>query len=281
MSISIKNLNYIYDSDSPFSVAALNGVDIEIKDGEFVSVIGHTGSGKSTLVQHLNGILMCSSADEMVIEGIDLLAKKPDLKGLRQKVGMVFQYPEYQLFAETVALDIGFGPKNMGFTKDEIEVRVNESMALVNLPESVKEMSPFELSGGQKRRVAIAGVLSMRPKVLVLDEPIAGLDPLGKAEILEVIKGYHKKYNATIVMISHNMDDIAEISDRVIVMHKGKKVLDGTPDEVFKDEDKIFEIGLELPTVSRLISELNKRGKNIPPTAKMEKFVEYLSGVKK
>lgn len=281
MSINIKNLNYIYDETSPFAVAALEGVDFSVSDGEFVSIIGHTGSGKSTLVQHLNGILKPTSVDEMIIEGIDLTVKKPDYKTLRQKVGMVFQYPEYQLFAETVAIDIGFGPKNMGLSQEEIDERVNESMALVNLSPETKGMSPFELSGGQKRRAAIAGVLSMRPKVLVLDEPIAGLDPLGKTEILSVIKEYHKKYNATIIMISHNMDDIAEISDRVIVMHKGKKALDGTPDEVFKEEEIISQLGLELPTVSRLISELNKRGKNIPQTAKIDKFISYLSGVKK
>ena len=281
MSINIKNLNYIYDETSPFAVAALEGVDFSVSDGEFVSIIGHTGSGKSTLVQHLNGILKPTSVDEMIIEGIDLTVKKPDYKTLRQKVGMVFQYPEYQLFAETVALDIGFGPKNMGLSEEEIDERVNESMALVNLSPETGEMSPFELSGGQKRRAAIAGVLSMRPKVLVLDEPIAGLDPLGKTEILSVIKEYHKKYNATIIMISHNMDDIAEISDRVIVMHKGKKALDGTPNEVFKEEETISQLGLELPTVSRLISELNKRGKNIPQTAKIDEFISYLSGVKK
>ena len=281
MSISIKNLNYVYDSDSPFFVAALNNVDIEIKDGEFVSIIGHTGSGKSTLVQHFNGILKATSAEKMVIEGINLLEKKPDYKLLRQKVGMVFQYPEYQLFAETVFDDIAFGPKNMGFSEEEILERVKESMALVKLPEKVENMSPFELSGGQKRRAAIAGVLSMRPKTLVLDEPIAGLDPLGKAEILALIKDYHEKYNATIIMISHNMDDIAQISDRVIIMHKGEKALDGTPDEVFCDEEKILSLGLELPTVSKLIFELNRRGKNIPFTAKAEKFIENLTGVKK
>ena len=281
MSISIKNLNYVYDSDSPFFVAALNNVDVEIEDGQFVSIIGHTGSGKSTLVQHFNGILKPTSAEKMEIEGINLMDKKPDYKLLRQKVGMVFQYPEYQLFEETVFEDIAFGPKNMGFSEEEISERVTESMALVKLPESVKNLSPFELSGGQKRRAAIAGVLSMRPKVLVLDEPIAGLDPLGKAEILQVIKDYREKYNATIIMISHNMDDIAEISDRVIVMHKGEKALDGTPDEVFSSEEKILSLGLELPIIPKLIFELNRRGKNIPLTAKCEKFVENLTGVKK
>lgn len=282
MSIEIKNLNHIYDPDSPFFVAALENVDFSVSDGEFVSVIGHTGSGKSTLVQHLNGILKATSADKMIIENIDLLVKKPDYKTLRQRVGMVFQYPEYQLFAETVALDIGFGPKNMGFSESEIEFRVKEAMELVKLPENLREMSPFELSGGQKRRAAIAGVLSMRPKVLVLDEPIAGLDPLGKAEILSVIEDYHKNYNATIIMISHNMDDIAEISDRVVVMNKGRKCLDDIPEKVFENKDKILELGLELPTVSRLVHEMNERGKNIPTNiCKIDKFVEYLSGGKK
>lgn len=282
MSIKIKNLNHIYDAQSPFFVAALENVDFSVEDGEFVSIIGHTGSGKSTLVQHLNGILKPTSADEMIIEGVDLLQKKPDLKTLRQRVGMVFQYPEYQLFAETVALDIGFGPKNMGLSQEEIESRIDESMELVRLPKSVKELSPFELSGGQKRRAAIAGVLSMRPKVLVLDEPIAGLDPIGKAEILSVISDYHKKHNATIIMISHNMDDIAEISHRVVVMNQGRKCLDGTPEEVFENKEKILQLGLELPTVSNLVHALNERGKNIPQTiCKIDELVKYLSGVAK
>ena len=282
MSISIKNLNYIYDPESPFSVAALENVDLNVFDNEFLCIIGHTGSGKSTLVQHLNGILKPTSVEQMVIEGVDLKSKKPDYKLLRQKVGMVFQYPEYQLFEQTVRLDIGFGPKNMGLSQEEIDERVLESAQIVGLDESVLEMSPFELSGGQKRRAAIAGVLSMRPKVLVLDEPIAGLDPKGKNEILEVINNYHKKYNATIIMISHNMDDIVQVADRVIVMHKGKKALDGTPNQVFSQFDKILELGLELPIVSALVKKLNEQGKNIPTTVcRINELVEYVSGVKK
>ncbi len=282
MSISIKNLNYIYDPDSPFSVAALENVSLEIQDSEFVCIVGHTGSGKSTLVQHLNGIIKPTSVDEMIIEGVDLKSKKPDYKLLRQKVGMVFQYPEYQLFEQTVRLDIGFGPKNMGLTKEEIDERVLESAQIVGLSENLLEMSPFELSGGQKRRAAIAGVLSMRPEVLVLDEPIAGLDPKGKNEILQVINNYHKKYNATIIMISHNMDDIVEVADRVIVMHKGKKALDGSPKEVFSQFDKILSLGLELPMVSSLVKKLNEQGKNIPcDICKINELVEYVSGVKK
>ncbi|MBE7092989.1 MAG: energy-coupling factor transporter ATPase [Clostridiales bacterium] len=282
MSISIKKLNYVYDADSPFSVAALEGVDFCVNDNEFVCIIGHTGSGKSTLVQHLNGILKPTNVEEMIIEGIDLTAKKPDYKSLRQKVGMVFQYPEYQLFEQTVRLDIGFGPKNMGLTQNEIDERVIESAKIVGLDESVLEMSPFELSGGQKRRAAIAGVLSMRPQVLVLDEPIAGLDPKGKAEILQVISNYHKKYNATIIMISHNMDDIVEVADRVVVMHKGKKALDGTPQQVFSNYETILSLGLELPTVSALVKRLNEIGKNVPRNiCKINDLVNYVSGVKK
>lgn len=282
MSISIKNLNYIYDPESPFSVAALENVDLQVQDNEFLCIIGHTGSGKSTLVQHLNGILKPTNVDEMIIEGVDLKDKKPDYKLLRQKVGMVFQYPEYQLFEQTVRLDIGFGPKNMGLSQEEIDERVLESAEIVGLDKSVLEMSPFELSGGQKRRAAIAGVLSMRPKVLVLDEPIAGLDPKGKNEILQVINNYHKKYNATIIMISHNMDDIVEVADRVIVMHKGKKALDGTPNQVFSQFEKINSLGLELPIVSELVKKLNQQGKNIPcDICRIDELVAFVSGVKK
>ena len=282
MSISIKNLNHVYDPESPFSVAALENVDLKVQDNEFLCIIGHTGSGKSTLVQHLNGILKPTNVDEMIIEGVDLKSKKPDYKLLRQKVGMVFQYPEYQLFEQTVRLDIGFGPKNMGLSQEEIDERVLESAEIVGLDKSVLEMSPFELSGGQKRRAAIAGVLSMRPKVLVLDEPIAGLDPKGKNEILQVINNYHKKYNATIIMISHNMDDIAEVADRVIVMHKGKKALDGTPQEVFSQFEKINSLGLELPIVSELVKKLNEQGKNIPcDICRSVELVAFVSGVKK
>lgn len=282
MSISIKNLTHVYDPTSPFKVDALNNVSLEVGDGEYLAIIGHTGSGKSTLVQHLNGILKPTSVDEMVIEGIDLTEKKPDYKTLRQRVGMVFQYPEYQLFAETVYLDIAFGPKNMGLSDEEIRNRVKESMALVKLPESVEETSPFELSGGQKRRAAIAGVLSMRPKVLVLDEPIAGLDPLGKAEILSLIREYREKYKATVIMISHNMDDIVEEADRVIVMHKGSKALDGTPQEVFSHWDKIEELGLELPTVCALNKALNGKNISVPSEiCRIDELVAFLSEVKK
>ncbi len=282
MSISIEKLNHIYDANSPFAVAAIENVDFNVSDGEYVCVIGHTGSGKSTLVQHLNGILKKTDAKTMIIEGIDLNENKPNMRELRKRVGMVFQYPEYQLFEQTVFDDIAFGPKNMGLSEEEIKSAVKESMALVGLSEEFETMSPFELSGGLKRRCAIAGVIAMKPSVLVLDEPIAGLDPQGKKEILRLIQQYHQQNNATIIMISHNMDDIAEVADRVIVMNKGKKVLDGTPNEVFSQQDKILSIGLGLPTVSQVVRELNKRGKNIPTSiCRCNELVEYIKGVKK
>ncbi|MBR6766028.1 MAG: energy-coupling factor transporter ATPase, partial [Clostridia bacterium] len=222
------------------------------------------------------------SQGRVLLDGTDINESKKTAYLSRFKVGLVFQYPEYQLFEETVEKDIAFGPKNMGLSASEIALRVKESMALVGLDEALKDASPFELSGGQKRRAAIAGVLSMQPRVLVLDEPIAGLDPKGKAEILEVIKKYKEKFNATVIMISHNMDDIAEISDRVIVMHKGRKVLDGTPEAVFSNYEKIIELGLELPTVSALIKALNEKGKNIPKDiVKVNAFIEYVTGVRK
>ena len=282
MSISIKNLNYIYDPNSPFSSAAIKDVSIEIANGEFVCIIGHTGSGKSTLVQHLNGLLAPTSAEKLTVEGIDLLQKKPNKKLLRRQVGMVFQYPEYQLIEQTVYDDIAYGPKNLGIEADKLEKCVFEAMEQVGLSKEIVQASPFELSGGQKRRVAIAGVLAMKPKVLVLDEPIAGLDPLGKNEILQIIENYHKKNNATVIMISHNMDDIVRIADRVVVMHKGQKVLDGTPEQVFSNYEKIIEIGLELPTISQIVKNMRENGKDIPrEICTLEAFIEYLKGDKR
>ena len=278
MAIHIKNLNHVYNADSPFAVAALDRVDLDIADGEYVCVIGHTGSGKSTLVQHFNGILKPTSVEEMVVEGVDLTEKKPDLRTLRKNVGMVFQYPEYQLFEQTVFDDIAFGPKNMGESEENVKIAVKESMKLVGLDESLEQVSPFELSGGQKRRAAIAGVLSMRPQVLVLDEPIAGLDPQGKQEILNVIDAYRERVHATVIMISHNMDDIVRVADRVIVMNHGRKMMDGTPNAVFAEPEKILELGLGLPTVTRIVRELNKRGKNLPADlCRPEELIAYLT----
>ena len=263
MSIDIKNLCYTYGENTLFEVAALKDITLSINDGEYVALIGHTGSGKTTLAQHFNGLLRANSG-QIMVEGIDLSIKKADLMALRQRVGLVFQYPEYQLFEETVFKDIAFGPKNLGLSKEEITERVYSTMELVGLDKSEAERSPFELSGGQKRRAAIAGVLSMRPKVLVLDEPIAGLDPQGKEEILALIKSYHIQYNATIIIISHNMDDIARVADRVIALNQGTIALDGTPREVFSHYEELISMGLGLPTISKVVYELNKKGKNVP-----------------
>ena len=263
MSITIKHLSHIYAPGTPFEYAALSDVSLEIPDGQYVAVIGHTGSGKSTLIQHLNGLIRPTSGS-ITVQGIDLTEKKVPLRELRRRVGLVFQYPEYQLFEETVAKDVAFGPGNLGLSQEEITERVNEALNLVGLPESVAEMSPFDLSGGQKRRAAIAGVLSMRPEVLVLDEPIAGLDPLGRHEILSLVENYRRKYGATVILVSHNMDDVADIAERVIVMNKGSVALDGSPRQVFSQTEQMRSMGLDVPQVAILADLLRSRGMDVP-----------------
>lgn len=263
MSITIKHLSHIYAPGTPFEYAALSDVCLEIPDGQYVAVIGHTGSGKSTLIQHLNGLIRPTSGS-ITVQGIDLTEKKVPLRELRRRVGLVFQYPEYQLFEETVAKDVAFGPGNLGLSQEEITERVNEALNLVGLPESVAEMSPFDLSGGQKRRAAIAGVLSMRPEVLVLDEPIAGLDPLGRHEILSLVENYRRKYGATVILVSHNMDDVADIAERVIVMNKGAVALDGSPRQVFSKTELMRSMGLDVPQVAILADLLRSRGMDVP-----------------
>ena len=263
MSITIKHLSHIYAPGTPFEYAALSDVCLEIPDGQYVAVIGHTGSGKSTLIQHLNGLIRPTSGS-ITVQGIDLTEKKVPLRELRRRVGLVFQYPEYQLFEETVAKDVAFGPGNLGLSQEEITERVSEALNLVGLPESVAEMSPFDLSGGQKRRAAIAGVLSMRPEVLVLDEPIAGLDPLGRHEILSLVENYRRKYGATVILVSHNMDDVADIAERVIVMNKGTVALDGSPRQVFSQTEQMRSMGLDVPQVAILADLLRSRGMDVP-----------------
>lgn len=258
MAIIIKELNYIYSPGTPFERAALKNINLTINDGEYIGLIGHTGSGKSTLIQHFNGLLK-PSGGSLSVQGIELSAGKPDLIKLRSKVGLVFQYPEYQLFEESVAKDIAFGPKNLGLSEAEAAARVSEAMALVGLPPEMGEKSPFELSGGQKRRAAVAGVIAMRPEVLVLDEPIAGLDPKGRREMLELIDGYRAKTGATIVLVSHNMDDVAQAADRVIVMSGGEIKKDGTPHEIFKDVAGMQELSLDVPQAALLADLLRSR----------------------
>lgn len=263
MSIKIENLTHIYMPKSPFEKVALDNVSLEINDGEFVALIGHTGSGKSTLIQHFNGLLEANSGT-IIVDGINITDKNVKLTDIRKKVGLVFQYPEYQLFEETIAKDIAFGPRNLGVSEDEIQKRVIESMEMVGLDyETYKDKSPFDLSGGQKRRVAIAGVVAMKPTILILDEPTAGLDPKGRDEILAQISKLHKDYKMTIIIVSHSMEDVANIAERIIVMNHGKVALQGKPAEVFKEIDTLEEIGLGVPQVTYLAKRLREKGFNI------------------
>ncbi|WP_411679942.1 energy-coupling factor transporter ATPase [Clostridium thailandense] len=263
MSIKIKNLTHVYMKGSPFEKKALDDVNITINSGEFIALIGHTGSGKSTLIQHINGLLKPNSG-KIVVDDVDITDKKVNLNFIRKKVGLVFQYPEYQLFEETIEKDIAFGPKNLGLSNDAINKRVKRAMNMVGLDyDKYKDKSPFELSGGQKRRVAIAGVVAMEPKILILDEPTAGLDPKGRDEILGKIKDLHKAYKMTIILVSHSMEDVAKLADRILVMNKGKCILDGKPSQVFKEIDTLESVGLAVPQVTYLVKRLREKGFNI------------------
>lgn len=260
MSIKIENLKYIYMPKSPFEKVALDNVNLEINNGEFIALIGHTGSGKSTLIQHMNGLLKPSSG-RIIIDDVDITGGEVKLSDIRKKVGLVFQYPEYQLFEESIEKDIEFGPRNLGLEQEEITKRVKKSMEMVGLDyEIYKDKSPFDLSGGEKRRVAIAGVVAMEPKILILDEPTAGLDPKGRDDILAQIKTLHIKYKMTIVLVSHSMEDVGKVAERIIVMSKGGVVLEGVPAKVFKEIDKLESIGLGVPQVTYLMRSLKQKG---------------------
>ncbi len=276
MSIEVKNLTYIYDPGTPNEKIALQDVSLTIHKGEFIGIIGHTGSGKSTLIQHLNGLVkptkgqvLCDGED--IFEEPNVKSKKQvrvlkgaKMKRIRQKVGLVFQYPEHQLFEMTVAKDIAFGPTNMGLSQEEIDKRVDEAMKMVGLKEKYKEKSPFELSGGQKRRVAIAGVLAMQPEYLILDEPTAGLDPKGRDAILSQIQKLQKEQGISVILVSHSMEDVAKYVDRIIAMGKGRVQFDGTPEEVFTHADELKSIGLGVPQVTELGLKLSEKGFDIP-----------------
>lgn len=259
MSIKAENLTYIYGEGTALEQYALKNVSFEIPDGQFVGLIGHTGSGKSTLIQHLNGLIKPTSGT-VYYENMDIHSEGYNLRELRARVGLVFQYPEHQLFEVDVFSDVCYGPKNLGLTKEEVEKRAREALKLVNLKEKYWEQSPFELSGGQKRRAAIAGVLAMEPKVLILDEPTAGLDPRGRDEILEEISELHRKRGMSIILVSHSMEDIARYADRLMVMNHGEKVFDGTPKEVFEHYRELEAIGLAAPQVTYIVHELRERG---------------------
>ncbi len=264
MSIELKHVSYVYSPGSPFERQALHDLNLRIDDGEFVALVGHTGCGKSTLVQHFNGLLAPTSG-QVLVDGEDLNADKANRRAIRQKVGLVFQYPEYQLFEETVAKDIAFGPRNQGLSDAEIQSRVHEAMDMVHLDYAkYAERSPFELSGGQMRRVAIAGVLAMQPKTLVLDEPAAGLDPRGRDRILGMIKEMHQQRGVTIVMVSHSMDDIASLATRIVVMDHGTIIASGTPREIFHDRSMMENAGLGIPAPALLCQQLHARGLDLP-----------------
>ncbi len=277
MSILIEKLNYVYNPSTAFEKRALTDVSLTIETGEFFCFVGHTGSGKSTLVQHLNGLVKLQSG-KIVVEGVDLSEKKADLKRLRSLVGMVFQYPEYQLFADTVYNDVAFGPKNMKLSSAEIEERVKEALQFVGMDyEYVKEKSPFELSGGEKRRVAIAGVVAMRPKVLVLDEPTAGLDPRGKKEILDLVLRLKETCTPTVIMVNHDMNEVAEYATKVAVLQDGRLAAVDTPQHLFAQADLVKSLRLELPQMAQLRLLLQEHGVSVPEDClTVEKMKEHL-----
>lgn len=259
MSIALEHVNYVYSPGTAYEKHALKDVSFEIEQGQFVGIIGHTGSGKSTLIQHLNGLVKATSG-KILYEGQNIYEEGYDMKKLRSQVGLVFQYPEYQLFEADVLSDVGFGPKNQGLSREECEKCAREALALVGFPEKYYSQSPFELSGGQKRRVAIAGILAMHPRVLVLDEPTAGLDPKGRDEILDQIQPLHRETGMTVILVSHSMEDIANYVDRIIVMNRGEKMLDGTPKEVFSHYKELEKVGLAAPQVTYVMHDLKERG---------------------
>ena len=263
MSIEVRDLSYVYSPGTPYAATALDHVDLTVDEGDFVGIIGKTGSGKSTFIQHLNALIRLQSGSIKVYD-IDLTEKKPDLKRLRGTVGMVMQYPEYQLFDETVEKDVSYGPKNLGLSEEEIKGRVREAVELVGLDyEDVKDRSPFELSGGQKRRVAIAGVIAMRPRVLILDEPTAGLDPRGKKEILALVKRLKESSSPTVIIISHDMDAVAENCDKVALFSEGKIMKVASPRDIFYDEALLADAEMDVPTVVKIVKEMEKKGASL------------------
>lgn len=277
--LEIKNLNYIYSAGTPFEHKALENINFSVSRGEFIGIIGHTGSGKSTLMQQLNGLLKPTSG-EVLLDGVNIWSDKKLTRQARFRVGLVFQYPEYQLFEETVYKDIAFGPKNMGLDPQEIDRRVREAAELVGLTEKQLQVSPFDLSGGQKRRVAIAGVIAMEPEVLILDEPTAGLDPIGRSEILGNIEHYRKNKNATIMMVSHSMEDVARLTDRLLVLNGSHLAMDGSPAEVFVHAEELMQMGLNIPQVTQIFLELKKQGLQVENVYTIEQAVAALKKIR-
>jgi len=277
--LQVQNLHHVYSMGTPFEHAALNDVSFSVERGEFIGIIGHTGSGKSTLMQHLNGLLKPTSG-KVLLDGKDIWEDKAVTRQSRFRVGLVFQYPEYQLFEETVYKDIAFGPKNMGLDAAEVDRRVREAAGFVGITDAQLEVSPFDLSGGQKRRVAIAGVIAMEPEVLILDEPTAGLDPVGREGILANIEAYRKAKNATVMMVSHSMNDVARLTDRLLVMCDAKLAMDGTPDAVFCRAQELLEMGLDIPELTRVFLRLQQLGLDVPSVYTVEQAVKAMRRLK-
>ena len=277
--LEVKDLNYIYSVGTPFEHKALDNVSFRVDRGEFIGIIGHTGSGKSTLMQQLNGLLRPTSG-QVLLDGVDIWSDKKVTRQARFRVGLVFQYPEYQLFEETVYKDIAFGPKNMGLKPEEIDRRVREAAGFVGLKPEQLEVSPFDLSGGQKRRVAIAGVIAMEPEVLILDEPTAGLDPIGRGEILSNIESYRRAKNATIMMVSHSMEDVARLTDRLLVLNGSHLAMDGTPAQVFTHAEELVEMGLSIPQVTQVFLHLKSLGLDVQNVYTIAQAVDQLKRIK-
>ena len=277
--LEVRNLTHTYSAGTPFEHKAIDNMNFSVERGEFIGIIGHTGSGKSTLMQHLNGLLKPTSGT-VLLDGVDIHHDKKFTRQARFRVGLVFQYPEYQLFEETVYRDIAFGPKNMGLKEEEIDRRVREAAKLVGLTDAQLEVSPFDLSGGQKRRVAIAGVIAMEPEVLILDEPTAGLDPASRQGILENIETYRRTKNATIMMVSHSMNDVARLTDRLLVLCGSKIAMDGPPEEVFTRADELLEMGLDIPDITRVFLRLKQMGLPLEPVYTMEQAVSAVKMLK-
>jgi energy-coupling factor transport system ATP-binding protein len=283
MSIILDKINYIYSEGTAYQIQALKDVNLQINDGEFIGVIGHTGSGKSTLIQHLNGLMKATSGN-IYFHGQDIYDEDFDLRELRNRVGLVFQYPEHQLFETTIFDDVCFGPKNQGLSKDEAGLRAFEALRSVGMPEELYYQSPFDLSGGQKRRVAIAGVLAMKPEVLILDEPTAGLDPAGRDEILDLVARMHRERGITVILVSHSMEDVAKYVQRIIVMNQGSVMFDDVPKEVFRHYRELETVGLAAPQVTYLMHELREQGLNVNVDATTvaearKSLLDALSGV--
>ena len=277
--LQVKHLHHIYSEGTPFQHVALDDVSFTVERGEFVGVIGHTGSGKSTLMQHLNGLLKPTSG-QVILDGTDIWQSKAVTRASRFRVGLVFQYPEYQLFEETVYKDISFGPKNMGLDAKEIDRRVRSTAELVGLTKEQLEASPFDLSGGQKRRVAIAGVIAMRPEIIIFDEPTAGLDPVGREDILANIEAYRQAKNATIMMVSHSMSDVARLTERLLVMCDAHLAMDGTPDQVFTRAQELLDMGLDIPEITRVFLRLQQMGLPVKSVYSVEQAVAQLKSLK-